>query len=66
MITQNSASLRQIGDLLGKLREQRAIQIAVEARFVTVSSHYLEELGIDIDFVLNSGNAGFDPVGRGE
>lgn len=67
VITQNSASQLQIGDLLGKLREQRAIQIAVEARFITVSSHYLEELGIDIDFVLNSGNAGYDyiPTGAG-
>ncbi len=67
VITQNSASQRQIGNLLGKLREQRAIQIAVEARFITVSSHYLEELGIDIDFVLNAGNAGFDfiPTGQG-
>jgi len=62
VITQNSSAQRQIGDLLGKLREQRAVQIAVEARFITVSSHYLEELGIDIDVVLNSGNAGFDYV----
>ncbi|MGB2986083.1 MAG: hypothetical protein WBE26_09390 [Phycisphaerae bacterium] len=60
VITQNSAAQRQIGSLLGKLREQRAIQIAVEARFITVSSHYLEELGIDIDIVLNAGNAGYD------
>ena len=62
VITQNSAAQRQIDSLLGKLREQRAIQIAVEARFLTVSSHYLEELGIDIDIVLNSGNAGFDYI----
>ncbi len=60
VITQNSSAQRAIGDLLGKLREQRAIQIAVEARFITVSSHYLEELGMDLDIVLNSGNAGYD------
>lgn len=67
VITQNSAAQRRIANLLGKLREQRAVQIAVEARFITVSSHYLEELGVDIDFVLNSGNAGFDfiPTGQG-
>ncbi len=67
VITQSSSAQREIGNLLGKLREQRAIQIAVEARFITVSSHYLEELGIDIDIVLNSGNAGFDyiPTGAG-
>jgi len=62
VITQNSATQRQITDLFSKLREQRAIQIAVEARFITVSSHYLEELGLDIDLVLNAGNAGFDYV----
>lgn len=67
VITQNSAAQQEIGSLLGKLREQRAIQIAVEARFITVSSHYLEEMGIDIDVVLNSGNAGYDyvPTGQG-
>jgi len=65
VITQNSASQLQVQDLLSSLREQRAIQIAVEARFVTVSSHFLEELGIDIDVVLNNGNAGFDFIGNG-
>lgn len=60
VITQNSSAQRAIGDLLGKLRAQRAIQIAVEARFITVSSHFLEELGMDLDIVLNSGNAGYD------
>jgi len=62
VITQNSSAQRQIAALFGKLREQRAVQIAVEARFVTVSSHFLEELGLDIDVVLNAGNAGFDYV----
>ncbi len=62
VITQNSSAQRSIGDLLGKLREQRAIQIAVEARFITVSSHFLEELGMDLDIILNSGNAGFDYI----
>lgn len=67
VITQNSSAQRQIADVLGKLREQRAVQIAVEARFITVSSHYLEELGVDLDVVLNQGNAGFDylPSGAG-
>lgn len=65
VITQNSAAQQQISSLLGKLREQRAIQIAVESRFITVSSHYLEELGIDLDIVLNAGSAGYDFVGDG-
>lgn len=65
VVTQNSAAQKRVGDLLGKLREQRAVQIAVEARFVTVSSHYLEELGLDIDLVLNAGNAGMDYISGG-
>lgn len=65
VVTQNSSGQRQVANILGKLREQRAIQIAVEARFITVSSHYLEELGIDIDIVLNAGNAGFDFIDGG-
>ncbi|MGB0715999.1 MAG: hypothetical protein ACPGXK_08975, partial [Phycisphaerae bacterium] len=65
VITQNSDAQRQIGGLLEKLREQRAIQISVEAIFLTVSSHYLEELGMDLDIVLNAGNAGFDFVDGG-
>ncbi len=65
VVTQNSAAQRQIGGLLDKLREQRAIQISVEAIFLTVSSHYLEELGMDLDIVLNGGNAGFDFVDEG-
>ena len=60
VITQNSAGHSQISGLLDKLREQQAIQVAVEARFLTVSSNYLEELGLDLDIYLNQGNAGFD------
>ncbi|MFQ5494358.1 MAG: type II secretion system protein GspD, partial [Phycisphaerae bacterium] len=62
VITQNSAIQGQVADLLGQLRAQRAVQIAIEARFITVTSNYLEELGIDLDIVLNNGNAGFDFV----
>lgn len=65
VVTQNTAAQQQIGGLLDKLREQRAIQIAVEAIFLTVSSHYLEELGLDLDIVLNAGNAGFDLINEG-
>jgi len=65
VVTQNSAVHGQIGNLLGKLREKRAIQIAVEARFLTVSSHYLEELGLDLNVVFNAGNAGYDYMPTG-
>ena len=65
VVTQNAAAQRQIVGLLDRLREERSIQIAVEALFITVSSHYLEEMGIDIDLVLNTGNAGYDFLSAG-
>ncbi|MBI4718504.1 MAG: hypothetical protein HY763_11910 [Planctomycetes bacterium] len=65
VITQNAAAHRTITGLLDRLREERAIQVAVEALFITVSSHYLEEMGIDLDIVLNNGNAGFDFLDSG-
>ncbi|NOT01614.1 MAG: hypothetical protein HOP29_13410 [Phycisphaerales bacterium] len=65
VITQTPSGQARIGGLLQKLREQRAIQIAIEARFITVQSNYLEEMGIDLDVILNAGNAGFDLVSGG-
>ncbi len=65
IITQNSAGHERISGLLEKLREQQAIQVAVEARFLTVSSNYLEELGLDLDLYLNQGNAGYDLIATG-
>lgn len=66
VVTQNSAAHRRLRGLLNKLREERAIQVAVEALFVTVTSNYLEELGMDLDIILNSGNAGFDFINSGQ
>ncbi len=60
VITQTPTGHGRIGGLLSKLREQRAIQVAVESRFITVQSNYLEEMGMDLDIILNAGNAGFD------
>ena len=66
VITQTASAHEQVQDLLRKLREQRAIQIAIEARFITITSNYLEELGLDLNIVLNQGNAGFDRVGTAQ
>jgi len=45
---------RSIDGLLGKLRQQRALQISVEARFLLVSSEYFEQIGFDLDVYLNA------------
>ena len=65
VVNQTAAAHEQIADLLAQLRRERAIQIAVEARFLTVTANYLEELGIDLDIILNQGNAVIDTSGRG-
>ncbi len=35
-------------------------QAAFEARFLTITSNFLEQIGVDLDFVFNSGTAGID------
>lgn len=51
---------RQVEDLLTQLRATRALQISVETRFLNVVNNFLEEFGVDLDFVFNAGNAGYD------
>jgi type II secretory pathway component GspD/PulD (secretin)/tetratricopeptide (TPR) repeat protein len=60
VVTQTAIGHQEIFNLLDQLREDRAVQISIEARFLTVSNNFLEDMGIDLDIVLNNGNAGFD------
>ncbi|MBP7746605.1 MAG: hypothetical protein KA383_10760 [Phycisphaerae bacterium] len=60
IIYNTSDAHRQVADLLSQLRETRALQISVESRLLSVTSNFLEEFGVDLDFVFNAGNAGFD------
>ena len=49
-----------IKDLLEKLRETYGAQVAIEARLLSISSNFLEDIGLDVDFLINMNNAGFD------
>jgi general secretion pathway protein D len=40
-------------NLLEQLREQRAIQITVETRFLTVQRNFIEDVGLDLNFLFN-------------
>ncbi|TWT45427.1 Bacterial type II and III secretion system protein [Phycisphaerae bacterium RAS1] len=60
IVYQTSDAHRQVKDLLHQLRETQALQIALEARYLSVTSNFLEEIGVDIDFVFNQGSADFD------
>lgn len=56
IITNTPKNHRQIAGLLSKLREIRAMQINVEARFLLVNQDYFEQIGFDIDLYLNAGS----------
>jgi len=47
---------REVRGLLSKLRDQRAIQINAEVRFLLVSQGFFEQIGFDFDVYLNANN----------
>lgn len=47
---------KSIDGLLGKLRQQRAMQINVETRFLLVANDFFEQIGFDLDIYLNGSN----------
>ena len=56
IVTQTSANHKELVNLLEQLREQRAIQVTVETRFLTVTRNFLEDVGLDLDFFFNIKN----------
>ena len=53
IVTQTPENHRQLFNLLEQLRETRAIQITVETRFLTVQRNFLEDVGVDLNFLFN-------------
>jgi len=55
---------REIISLLQSLRETRAMQISVEARFLLVDQNFLEEIGMDVDMQIGKDDdqSGFTAV----
>jgi len=60
IIRHTARAHRQMDDLLRQLRESKDLQVGVEAKFITLRSNFLEQIGVDLDVVLNNGNAGLD------
>src|SRR6185369_4819613 len=54
IVTQTPENQRNLVKLLEQLRETRAIQVTVEARFLKVQRNFLEDIGIDFDFRFNN------------
>ncbi|MDP6636618.1 MAG: hypothetical protein QGG42_17100 [Phycisphaerae bacterium] len=62
VITQTIENHDSIVELIGKLREARALEVSIEARFITVSSGFLNRVGIDLDFYFNLGPKFISPT----
>ncbi len=56
IVTNTAANHRNISNLLSQLREVRAIQVYVEARFLSVSEDFFEQVGFDLDVIFNANN----------
>ncbi len=53
---------REVLSLLAQLRETRAIQISVEARFLLVDESFLEDIGVDLDINIADPGGKFGPI----
>ncbi|MBI5722639.1 MAG: hypothetical protein HZA50_01685 [Planctomycetes bacterium] len=56
IITQTPENHSKILTVLKSLREAQALQVAIEARFITIDSSYLNRIGVDLDFYFNLGS----------
>jgi general secretion pathway protein D len=54
IITQTNEVHGKIADLLAQLREAQAVQVNIEARFLTVSRHFLEDVGVNLSMRINN------------
>lgn len=61
IINSTTENHRQILSLLGQLRETRALQINVEARFLLVDQNFLDEFLLDFDVTWDPGS-NFSPI----
>jgi type II secretory pathway component GspD/PulD (secretin)/tetratricopeptide (TPR) repeat protein len=56
IITNTPKNHREIVGLLSKLREIRNMQINVETKFLLVNQGWFEQIGFDLDVVINANN----------
>ena len=67
IVTHTADAHQDLAKLLNQLGESRSIQINIEARFITVSTGFLNAIGVDFDVYfnlgssLNAGNPVVDP-----
>jgi type II secretory pathway component GspD/PulD (secretin) len=54
IVRTTSNNHQQVQQLLAQLRDTRAVQISVQARFLMVSDEFLEDIAVDLDLQLDS------------
>ncbi len=55
-VLQTADAQAKVADVLTQFREFKSIEISVEARFVQVSSGFLESIGLNLDMYFNLGS----------
>ena len=60
IVRHTSRAHQELNGLFRQLRESKDLQVAVESKFVRITSNFLEQIGVDLDVILNQGNAGLD------
>jgi general secretion pathway protein D len=53
IITQTSDVHNKIANLLAQLREAQAVQVSIETRFLTVSRHFIDDVGVNVGLTFN-------------
>jgi general secretion pathway protein D len=56
VVTQTTENHSALLSLINKLREARALQISIEARFVSVDTSFLQSIGVNLDMYFNTGS----------
>jgi Flp pilus assembly secretin CpaC len=56
IITQTSDVHGKIANLLAQLREAQAVQVSIETRFLTVSRHFIDDVGVNVSLGFNNKN----------
>jgi Flp pilus assembly secretin CpaC/tetratricopeptide (TPR) repeat protein len=62
IISQTPQIHLQIQKLLDDLRLSKGEQVSIEARFLFVTENFLEDIGIDTNFLINTGNSFTDDI----
>jgi general secretion pathway protein D len=56
IITQTSDVHSKVANLLAQLREAQAVQVSIETRFLTVSRHFIDDVGVNMSLGFNQKN----------